>query len=67
MQSIEDLYNNGVNVGREQGIEQGIERGIETKLLEQIEKKLAKGKSVEQIAQELEETIATVCDLMALL
>ena len=65
--ALEDLYNSGVNVGIEQGIEQGIERGIETKLLEQIEKKLAKGKSVEQIAQELEETIDRICDLMALL
>ena len=32
--ALEDLYNSGVNVG--------IEQGIETKLLEQIEKKLAK-------------------------
>ena len=57
--ALEDLYNSGVNVG--------IEQGIETKLLEQIEKKLAKGESVEKIAEELEETIDRICNLMALL
>lgn len=61
--ALEDLYNSGVN----SGIEKGIEQGAEEKLLELIERKLAKGKSVEQIAEELEETVDTVCDLMALL
>ena len=57
--ALEDLYNSGVNLG--------MEKGAEAKLLEQIEKKLMKGKSVEKIAEELEETIDRICDLMALL
>ena len=40
----------------EQGIEQGLIEGEEKKLLDQITKKLAKGKSVAQIADECEET-----------
>ena len=40
----------------EQGIEQGLIEGEEKKLLDQIAKKLAKGKSIAQIADECEET-----------
>lgn len=65
--ALEDLYNSGVNLGMEKGIEKGMEKGAEAKLLEQIEKKLMKGKSVEKIAEELEETIDRICNLMALL
>ena len=69
--ALEDLYNSGVNLGMEKGMEKGIEKGMEkgaeAKLLEQIEKKLMKGKSVEKIAEELEETIDRICNLMALL
>ena len=39
------------------------EEGRNSKLLEQIHKKLAKGKSPEVIAQELEEDIETICRL----
>ena len=61
--ALEDLYNSGVNLG----MEKGMEKGAEAKLLEQIEKKLMKGKSVEKIAEELEENIDRICNLMALL
>ena len=44
----------------EQGIEQGIEQGDRLRLLAQIQKKLAKGKSLEQIADELEETVEVI-------
>jgi len=46
--------------GIAKGIEQGIEQGRETTLTSQIQKKLAKGKSLEQIADELEETVEVI-------
>ena len=50
--------------GREEGIKEGIEKGIEKgekeKLKRQVSKKLAKGKSVETIAEELEDNIDTI-------
>ena len=39
---------------------EGIQEGEQNKLLQQIEKKLAKGKSLEQIADELEESVEIV-------
>ena len=54
----------GEKVGREAGIELGRTEGIESgrkELLKQlVEKKLAKGKSLEVIADELEEEPATI-------
>ena len=43
--------------------ERGIEKGDRLRLLSQIQKKLAKGKSLEQIADELEETVDTILPL----
>ena len=40
--------------------ELGIEKGIEKHLGQQVKKKLAKGRSVEEIADELEEDEATI-------
>ena len=48
----------------EQGLKQGIEQGIERKLTELIEIKMRKGKSVEQIAEELEETVEHIEELI---
>ena len=53
-------YEDGLEEGMQKGIEQGIEKGIEQKLETQIRKKLAKGKSVEVIAEDLEEDPETV-------
>ena len=48
-----------------QGIkEDALAEGEETKLLEQISKKLAKGKSLSQIADECEETEERIQELM---
>ena len=49
--------------GIEKGIEQGIEQGDRLRLMSQIKKKLAKGKSLEQIADELEETVENILPL----
>lgn len=43
--------------------ERGIEKGERLCLLSQIQKKLAKGKSLEQIADELEETVEYILPL----
>lgn len=50
----------GIEQGIEKGIEQGIERGREQTLICQIEKKLAKGMAVPEIADALEETEETI-------
>ena len=49
--------------GIAKGIEQGIEQGDRRRLLTLIQKKLAKGKSLEQIADELEETVDAILPL----
>ena len=46
--------------GREEGILLGRKEGREEKLSEMIHKKAARGKSPEQIAEELEEDVETV-------
>ena len=48
----------------EEGVEKGIIQGEEKKLKELIEKKVAKGKTIETIAQELEETIEVIQQLV---
>ncbi len=51
----------------EDGLEDGFEKGQNDKLLEQIQKKLSKGKSIEIIADELEEDIQKITELIDLL
>ena len=75
-QTLENTYNDGVEVGKEigkekgieigkaQGIEmgkvQGIEFGERRKLIEMVYKKIKRGKSVEEIADDLEEDIEVI-------
>ena len=47
----------------ERGIEKGIKQGDCLRLLSPIQKKLAKGKSLEQIADELEDTVENILTL----
>ena len=64
MCNLSDLIEErGIEKGIEKGIERGIEQGDRLRLLSQIQKKLAKGKSLEQIADELEETVETILPL----
>ena len=44
----------------EAGLQQGLNQGSDNKLKELIKKKLAKGKSLPQIADECEESIDTI-------
>ncbi len=60
----EDALENGLAQGREAGIAEGREAGREENLLELISKKLAKGKSLSQIADECEETEERIQELM---
>ena len=63
-QTLENTYNDGVEVGKEKGIEigkaQGIEFGERRKLIEMVYKKMKRGKTVEEIADDLEENIEVV-------
>ena len=64
MCNLSDLIEErGIEKGIEKGIEQGIEQGDRLRLLTQVQKKLAKGKSLEQIADELEETVENILPL----
>lgn len=61
MCNLSDLIEErGIAKGIKQGIEQGIEQGDRLRLLTLIQKKLAKGKSLEQIADALEETVDAI-------
>ena len=58
----------GIEIGFGQGIEQGIEQGEERRLITLICKKLRKGKSVRQIADEVEEDeirVQVICNEIA--
>ncbi len=44
----------------EEGRKEGMEEGIEKKLKEQIQKKLSKGKTITEIAEELEEEVSVI-------
>lgn len=57
------LMGTQLRLGLEQGIKEGIQQGMNAKLLEQIRKKLSRGKSCAQIAEELEEDEATIIQL----
>lgn len=59
-----DAYEDGVEAGKEEGRKEGILEGECKKLLSQIKLKLAKGKTPEQIAEELEESEETILELM---
>ena len=64
-EALEYRYNEGVEDGLERGIEQGIERGRLLTLIDQVCRKLAKGKSAQEIAEDLEEEqelIEKVCE-----
>ena len=62
----EQAREDGFEEGREEGFERGREEGEDRHLIEQICKKLRRGKDVEQIADEVEEDITrvqTICDI----
>ena len=60
----EDAFEDGRKVGKQEGREEGIELGEEKKLRDLVEKKLKKNKSVIIIAEELEEDVETIRNLI---
>ena len=52
----QDAWEDGMQEGRREGIKEGELRGRNAQLSELIKKKLARGKSISRIAEELEET-----------
>ena len=60
---IETICNVSLGI-REQALEEGREEGEKRKLRELIQKKLAKGQSLEMIAEVLEEDVETIQSLI---
>lgn len=60
----EDAKEEGRKAGIEEGIKEGIKEGERYKLASQIRKKLDKGKTVEEIADDLEEEVSVIEKLM---
>lgn len=60
---IETMCNVSLGI-REQALEEGREEGEKRKLRELIQKKLAKGQSLEMIAEVLEEDVETIQSLI---
>jgi len=60
----DDAEQEGLAKGMERGLEQGKIQGENEKLISQIKIKLSKGKSPEQIADELEESIEKINELI---
>ena len=61
---LEEREHIGINKGKDIGINIGKDLGKNEKLQEQICKKIQKGKSVEQIAEELEESVESVSKMI---
>ena len=60
----DDAFSQGLDQGFSQGLSQGRAEGAQAKLEELIRKKLAKGKSPEAIADDLEEPIEVVDEII---
>ena len=61
--ALEDIYEDGKADGKEEGLKEGKKEGKIEVLKEKIFKKLQKGKSLETIAEELEESVETISRL----
>ena len=57
---LRNTFEEGRKEGLEEGIGKGIEKGIEKKLIDQVNKKILKGKTISEIADELEEEISVI-------
>lgn len=59
-EGLEEGIEQGIEQGRKQGLKEGMEKGREEKLREQVHKKLSRGKTLIEIAEELEEQISVI-------
>ena len=64
-QGLKEGLTKGLQQGIAQGIEQGLEQGYDKHLYVQVQKKLEKGKSISQIADECEESEDTICKIIS--
>ena len=55
-----DAYRDGEKAGIEQGLKQGLKQGEMLMLISMVNKKIQKGKSIEEIAEDLEEDRETI-------
>ena len=55
-----DAYRDGEKAGIEQGLKQGLKQGEMLMLVSMVNKKMQKGKSIEEIAEDLEEDKGTI-------
>ena len=60
-------YEEGEEAGRQQGLQQGLQQGSQQMLQNLVKKKLEKGKTVEEIAEALEEDIETIREMVSAL
>ena len=64
-QGLKEGLTKGLQQGIAQGIEQGLEQGYDKHLYVQVQKKLEKGKSISQIADECEESEDAICKIIS--
>jgi len=61
-----ELYEKDLKqIAFEEGEKAGFEKGEQNKLKAQVQKKLSKGKSAEEIADELEETVDVIQEIIS--
>ena len=56
-------YNQLMYEAEERGIQRGIQQGIQQSLINLIQKKMRKNKTIEQIAEDLDESVETIAPL----
>lgn len=59
-EGLEEGRKNGMREGLKRGRKEGVEKGRQEKLEEQVKKKLSKGKSISEIAEDLEEEVSVI-------
>ena len=62
---LRNTFEEGRKEGLEEGMEQGRKQGREEKLREQVHKKLSRGKTLIEIAEELEEDIRIIEEIVS--
>lgn len=63
--SLENLMEEGRKEGIKEGIKEGMERGAYAKLCSMVAKKMAKGKTPEEIAEDFEENVVEIQQIIA--
>ena len=59
-EALKEIMKDEFEALKQKTLQEGLQQGAELKLIEQIQKKIKKGKTLAQIANELEETEETI-------